>query len=163
VKEAIAMIDFEGSLVIDASPDALFAFVSNPENIPHYQSKVVATRITSVGPVGQGTRFEETVAMGPGKMHVACEIVTFEAPRRVAFSARGKAVHCDAEYTFEPVPGGTRVRVAGCARLQGFRKVMEPLMRGQIRGGVRQELALIRERMAASLTTGPLRAAPAGA
>jgi len=156
------MIDFEGSLVIEASPDALFSFVSNPENIPHYQAKVVSTRITSVGPVGQGTRFEETVAMGPGKMHVSCEIVAHDAPRRVAFSARGKAVHCDAEYTFEPAPGGTLVRIVGCANLQGFRKVMEPLMRGQIRGGVKQELALIRERMTSSPELKHLRAAAMG-
>jgi uncharacterized protein YndB with AHSA1/START domain len=143
------MITFEGTTVVHAPIEDVFAFVSNPANIPSYQDKVVSAQITSHGPVGKGTQFEETVQMGPGKMHVTCSIVAYEPARRVAFAARSNMVHCDAEYAFEATPEGTRVRITGAASLQGWRKLLEPLMRGQIRGAVPRELELIRERVAA--------------
>ena len=99
------MIDFEGSTIVDRPIEDVFAFVSNPANIPSYQNKVVSTRIVSQGPVGKGTRFLETVQIGPGKMDVTCEIAAYEAPRRVAFIARNAVVHCDAEYVSSLRPG----------------------------------------------------------
>jgi len=139
------MIDFQGSIVIPAPPETVFSFVANPQNIPRYQTQVVSLNVSSPGPLGRGTQFEEVVAVGPGKMHVRCEIVGWEPHRRVAFVARGPAVHCDAEYSFDPTPEGTRLRVLGQARLQGWRVLLEPLMRGKIRAAVPGELALVRK------------------
>jgi uncharacterized protein YndB with AHSA1/START domain len=141
------MIEFEGSTIVDRPIEDVFSFVSNPVNIPSYQDKVVSTRVVSQDPLGKGTQFVETVQMGPGKMDVTCEITAYEAPRRVVFMARSHAVHCDAEYAFEPAPGGTRVRIVGVARLQGWRRLLEPLMRREIRRGIPRELQLIRERV----------------
>ena len=142
------MINFEGSIVVPCAPEEAFSFVSNPTNIPRYQDKVVSVTLLSEGNLRQGTRFEEVVKMGPGKMSVACEVVEYTQPRRVAFTARGSMVHCDAEYSFAPVPGGTRVSVAGKAQLQGWRRILEPLMRGEIRRGIPNELRLIQQRLA---------------
>lgn len=107
------MIDFEGSAVVERPIEEVFAFVANPTNIPSYQDKVISTEITSKGTLGEGTQFLETVQMGPGKMHVSCVVTAYDAPRRVAFSARGSMVHCDAEYVFEAAAGGTRVHIKG--------------------------------------------------
>ena len=157
------MIDFEGSLVIACAPEAAFSFVSNPANIPSYQDKVISVTVLSQGRIGKGTRFEEIVKMGPGKMAVSCEIVEYGEPRRVAFSARGTMVHCDAEYSFAPVPGGTRISIAGRAQLQGWRRLLEPLMQSQIRGAVQGELRLIQERLTSQATApGPALAAVTG-
>ena len=51
------MVKIEVSAVIDRPVEDVFAFMSNPENDPQWQSDTAETKITSQGPMGVGTTY----------------------------------------------------------------------------------------------------------
>jgi len=138
------MIEINEEIVVEKPVEEVFAFVSDPANTPRYQPDIVASRIETPGPVRLGTRFNETMKMGPWKMDSSCEVVAFERPRNVTFAATGRTLHYRCQFLFEPVPQGTRIRIAGVARLQGWWRLMEPMMRAGMRKAVPQQLARMR-------------------
>jgi len=138
------MIEINGEIVVEKPIEAVFAFVSDPTNTPRYQPDIVSTRVETPGPVRLGTRFKETMKMGPWKLDSSCEVVEFERPGGVTFEATGQTLRYRCRFMFEPVPNGTRIRIAGTARLQGWRRLMEPMMRAGMRKAVPQQLARMR-------------------
>jgi carbon monoxide dehydrogenase subunit G len=138
------MIEINGEIVVERPVEAVFAFVSDPTNTPRYQPDIVSSRVETPGPVRRGTRFKETMKMGPWKLDSSCEVVEHEQPRLVTFAGTGRTLHYRCHFTFEPVPQGTRIRIAGTAQLQGWRRVMEPMMRAGMRKAVPQQLARMR-------------------
>lgn len=138
------MIEMNGEIVVGRPVEAVFAFVSDPVNTPRYQPDIVSSRIETPGPVRLGTRFKETMKMGPWKVDSSCEVTEHEAPRAVTFVGTGRALHYRCQFTFEPVPEGTRIRIAGTAQPQGWLRLMEPMLRAGMRKAVPQQLARMR-------------------
>jgi carbon monoxide dehydrogenase subunit G len=138
------MIEINGEIVVERPVEAVFAFVSDPTNTPRYQPDIVSSRVETPGPVRQGTRFKETMKMGPWKLDSSCEVVEHERPRLVTFAGTGRTLHYRCQFKFEPVPQGTRIRIAGTAQLRGWWRLMEPMMRAGMRKAVPQQLARMR-------------------
>jgi carbon monoxide dehydrogenase subunit G len=138
------MIEINGEIVVERPVESVFAFVSDPANTPRYQPDIVSTRVETPGPVRRGTRFNETMKMGPWKLDSSCEVVEHERPRLVTFAATGRTLHYRCHFTFEPAPQGTRIRIVGAAQLQGWWRLMEPMMRAGMRKAVPQQLARMR-------------------
>jgi carbon monoxide dehydrogenase subunit G len=138
------MIEISGEIVVERPVEQVFAFVSDPANTPRYQPDIVSSRVETPGPVRRGTRFEETMKMGPWKVDSSCEVVEHERPGHVTFEGTGRTLRYRCHFTFEAVPGGTRIRIAGTAQLQGWWRLMEPMMRIGMRKAVPQQLARMR-------------------
>jgi carbon monoxide dehydrogenase subunit G len=138
------MIEINGEIVVEKPVEVVFAFVSDPANTPRYQPDIVSSRVETPGPVRRGTRFSETMKMGPWKVDSSCEVVEHERPDRVTFEGTGRTLRYRCQFTFEPVPQGTRIRIAGTAQLQGWWRLMEPMMRAGMRKAVPQQLARMR-------------------
>ena len=139
------MIEFKGSIPVECSTEDLFAFVADPTNRPRYDANVVDSRLTGGGPVRVGTLFEESIKMGPWRLHTACEVVAHEAPRRFAFSGRNSMVNFHGEFAAETTPGGTRLTISGRAELVGWRRILQPMLRAECRRSLRRELQRVRE------------------
>ena len=122
----------------------MFAFVSDPANTPRYQPDIVSSRVETPGPVRCGTRFKETMKVGPWRVDSSCEVEEHEAPRGVTFVGTGGALHYRCKFTFEPVPEGTRIRIAGAAQPRGWLRLLEPMLRAGMRKAVPQQLARMR-------------------
>lgn len=119
------------SHTINAPIDITFAVLSDIPRIEQNISAIDAVEIVKMpadGTVGAGTRWRETRTMF-GKAHTEeMEITEFDAPRRYLVEAIGNGAHYRTEFTFEEVPGGTRVTVDFSARaLSLFAKLMVPL------------------------------------
>lgn len=138
------MIEINEEIVVEKPIESVFAFVSDPANTPRYQPDIVSSQVETPGPVRRGTRFKETMKMGPWKVDSSCEVVEHERPGRVTFEATGRTLRYRCHFTFEPVPEGTRIRIAGTAQLQGWWRLMEPMMRVGMRKAVPQQLARMR-------------------
>ena len=70
------------SIHVDASPDEVFDFVSDPWRIPEYVSLVLEILEVSDGPLGVGTKITEKAKPGPFKVTTHWEIVEYEPPHR---------------------------------------------------------------------------------
>ena len=138
------MIEINEEIVIGRPVEAVFAFVSDPAQTPRYQPDIVSSRVETPGPVRRGTRFKETMKVGPWKVDSSCEVAEYEPLRSVTFVAVGRVLHYRCQFTFEPVAEGTRVRIAGAAQPRGWLRLMEPMMRAEMRKAVPQQLARLR-------------------
>jgi uncharacterized protein YndB with AHSA1/START domain len=109
----IKTVDNEVTIVVQASVKQVFNFVSD---IPNYSNWVppnspffMESKVTSEGPVGLGTAFEDKLTLGKSVGRVVeyrpFESLVFEQkwyPESHAFEAR-------VEYHFEPVNGATKI------------------------------------------------------
>src|SRR5262245_34602187 len=138
------MIEFKGSIPVERSPEDVFAFVADPTNRPKYDN-VVDSRLTSTGPVRVGTRFEESLKMGPWRLRTACEVRVHEAPRRFAFDGRNSMVNFSGEFAVDNTGGETRLTISGRAQLVGWRRILQPMLRAECQRSLRRELQRIRE------------------
>ena len=133
------MVHVEGEIVIDRPAEEVFDFVADERNEPRYNPKMRRAELISDGPIGVGTRFEaETVSMGRA-VEMVIEFTGFERPRRIEETVHMSSMDLQGGLTFDPVPGGTRMRWAWNVQPRGVLKVMGPLV---ARMGRRQELTI---------------------
>ena len=136
------MIPIEGEIVINRPMDEVFDFVADARNEPRYNPLMLRAEKLTPGPIGVGTRFRDLVASMGGPAEIAIEIIDYERPRQLTESIRlSTSTHLSTMdirggLTFDPVPGGTRMRWSWEWMPRGVLKLMTPLM---ARLGPRQE------------------------
>jgi len=138
------MISFAGSIDIGCPPRAVFDYLCDPANAPEWQSGVVQSTVTSPGPIGPGTHFEETVRVGLLKVRAACEVTEYERDRRLGFRADSGPLGYGGTYLFEPDDGDTRLTVRGEGTLRGWWRLLEPMLAADVKRQSREELERIK-------------------
>ena len=139
------MISINGTITIARPPEAVFSFLADLNNIPKWEGGVLESKVASSGPTALGTKFTEKVKMDFGTFDAACEVVSFEPPRLIGFTAVSKKLNYKGEYTMDAVPEGTKMTVSGQAGLSGMMKLMEGIMKGQLQKEVDRNLTKIKE------------------
>jgi uncharacterized protein YndB with AHSA1/START domain len=71
-------------IVIGAPPEAVFAYLAQPERLPEWTPGVISVRRTSDGPVGLGTTTEAVVEAFGIRQTLLGRCIAYEAPRRLA-------------------------------------------------------------------------------
>ena len=82
----------------------------------------------SEGPIGEGTRFHTELRTMGRTMPMVVEFTGYERPSRLASATRLSMMETDGALTFEPVPGGTRMRWSWDVRPCGAMKLMAPFV-----------------------------------
>jgi uncharacterized protein YndB with AHSA1/START domain len=98
----------ERTIVIDRSPDQVFAFFANPANDRAWRPHV--KEITANGPAGVGSTIHQVVE-GPGGRGIAAdiEVTAFDPPTRYAFRVIAGPARPIGEFRFAPSGAGTAV------------------------------------------------------
>jgi hypothetical protein len=130
------MIPIEGEIVINRPVDEVFDFVADARNEPLYNARMLRAEKLTPGPIGVGTRFRDQIASMGRPAEIAIEIIDYERPRRLTDSIRLSTMDIRGGLTFDPVPGGTRMRWSWELMPRGVFKLMTPLV---ARLGPRQE------------------------
>jgi uncharacterized protein YndB with AHSA1/START domain len=82
-------------IVVAAPPEAVFAFLADPERLPEWSTGVLSVRRTSSGPVGVGSTSEIEVEAFGVRQTLIGRCLTYEPHRRLAVenrTARGVTV-----------------------------------------------------------------------
>lgn len=121
------------------------------------------------GRPGVGTTGRFRLTEGPIKDLLELRIAELDPARRVVFEVRHPALSWTATSTATPEGSGTRFTYAGELAFKGWRRLLEPLMAGEVRKGEAQEalqLKALLEREASGTSggaagaTSPAEAAP---
>jgi uncharacterized protein YndB with AHSA1/START domain len=133
------MVQVEGEIVINRPVEEVFDFVADERNEPRFNPHMRRAEKITEGPVGVGTRYRsELVSMGRTiKMDI--EFTGYERPRRLASSTHMSSMDTQGALTFDPVPGGTRMRWSWELEPRGVLKLVSPVVAGM---GRRQELRI---------------------
>jgi uncharacterized protein YndB with AHSA1/START domain len=110
------MPHIEREILIDRPVEEVFDFVADGRQEPRYNPRILHVEQLSPGPIGHGTQFRsEGKLMGPIRVEIISQITTYERPQRLRASATTgigalPVMQVQGTQTFDPVPGGSRVR-----------------------------------------------------
>ena len=139
------MIAYDGEVVIDRPVAEVFDFATTFENFPRWSDVTTVKRLSN-GPVGLGTRLQLEMGKGPMKSQIDFETIGWEKDRNWTFrTVSASPIVWDGMFGFEPLgPESTHVRAAGQVTLKGWRKLLEPLVRGELRKNEQAELETLK-------------------
>src|SRR5436305_14972343 len=98
------MLEARGETTINAPIESVFDFLADMRNEPKWLPGASGVRLTSGGPVGQGSVFEGTYARAGT---VTCIITEHERPRRLTVHGEAKGMSFDDAIAPDQVEGGT--------------------------------------------------------
>jgi uncharacterized protein YndB with AHSA1/START domain len=122
------MSRIQREIVINRPVDEVFDFMADGRNEPQYNPHMLRAEQISAGPIGRGTQFRTEVTTRGRSMEMAYEITAYERPQRLALRTIKAVVDVQSTETFDPVPGGTRLRLLWEVEPRGVFKLMTPLL-----------------------------------
>ena len=122
------MARIEINLVINRPVEEVFAFISNPENLPRWRAGTLDIKRNSSEPFGMGSvvggRFTFLGRPFDGNL----EIIAHEPHRRYGTRLTEGPFPLEARYTLEPAGNGTDLTLVIEGEPGGFFKLAEPLV-----------------------------------
>jgi uncharacterized protein YndB with AHSA1/START domain len=137
------MVRAEHSLFIERPPAEVFAYTTDPEKLPEWQS--TALEATMSGPFRQGAHGTEVRKFLGRRMETGVEVTAYEQDRRFALKGVSGPIPFNFEQTLEPSDGGTNVNVVLEAQPGGFFKLAEPLVERAIRRQMRADYEQLKD------------------
>jgi hypothetical protein len=121
------MARIDGEIVINRPVEEVFDFAADERNEPRYNPRMLRCEKLSPGPVGLGSRFRAEMRTRPRPMEMTTEFTGYERPRWLGSTTRMSKMDIRGTLSFDPVPGGTRMRWSWELEPRGPLKLMTPL------------------------------------
>ncbi len=137
----------EESIVINRPRDQVFAYATDPTNIPVWASNFIEFQRLTPGPLRKGTQQRGAVKVAGKRMDFTAEAVEFEDGHRVVFRSIDAPVPFELEGTYEDVADGTRVTLHQESDSFGgfFGKLADPLVTRRFAKDLRTNLDNLKE------------------
>jgi carbon monoxide dehydrogenase subunit G len=120
-------VRLERDILIGRPVEEVFSFVSDPANLPSWQTAVVEVRRPE-GEIAVGSRFGETRHFVGKRFKTTVEVVELERDRVFAIRVVDGPLPITIRHLFAPEEGATRVTIAGEAELRGAMRVAGGIM-----------------------------------
>lgn len=130
------MIKVETQVVVRRPGDEVFAYISNFENNPQWQSGQLEARITSEGPLRVGSTYDQVATFLGRRIVSSFEILEYEPGYLVKASSTAGSFPITFTRTVKPIEGGSEVRAVIEGDASGFFKLAEPLMARMVQRSV---------------------------
>ena len=139
-------IRHEHTIVIERPIEEVFAFATDPENEPLWQSTSLETEQTSGGPVGVGTTFRNTSKFLGRRIESTYEVTENDPPHRQCMRITSGPIPGSGCYALEPTEdGSTRFTQTFEAEAGGFFRLAEPLVGRAIRRQIEADMATLKD------------------
>lgn len=133
------MIKVSTTITIARSPAEVFAFISNFENNPRWQSGMVAARFTSEGELGVGTTYVQEARFLGRRVESTFKVLDFEPGHLVKATSTTGSFPITFTRIVEPHGGTCRVTAIVEGDASGFFKLAEPLLKPMVARSVRED------------------------
>lgn len=134
------------SVVVAASPDEVWAVISDLDSHRSWRPALKEFRQVSDGPVGVGTRIREVLEWRGREIVIDDVVTAFDPPRRLGIHGGWKAAEFDMDLVLEPVADGTTVTMDWPLRPKSLLlKLATPFLGSPMRKATREELELLKE------------------
>ena len=138
------MTSFQASVRIERPVEEVFAYVSEPENFPRWNSAVQTVRKTSSGEEPVGSTYAMTRQLPGGQAENELEITTYERPREFAIRTLSGPTPFVYRYAFSSSDGGTLLELDAEVELPGAAALAGPLARRAVKRGVDGNFATLK-------------------
>jgi uncharacterized membrane protein len=137
----------EDSIIINRSRSDVFAFATDPKNVPLFSSNLIEFEQITEGPVGTGTRNRGSVKVAGRRIDFVTEVVEFEEGEMMASRSIESPVPFELKITYEDAEGGTKV--SWHQESPGFKgffgKLADPLVNRMYAKDVRSNLEKLQD------------------
>jgi ligand-binding SRPBCC domain-containing protein len=136
----------EESIKINRPLEEVFNYVSDVGNFPEWTAHTLEVRKDPAGPPQQSDRFTLAIKSVGRRFETPYERTSYEPNRRYTDRAVGGPIPNQRwDYTFQEVPGGTRLTRAVEAEPAGLLKLLEPLQRRTVQRQLRTDLKTLKD------------------
>jgi uncharacterized protein YndB with AHSA1/START domain len=143
------MAKFEINLVINRPIEEVFAFISDPENLPRWRAATLEVKRISSEPLGVGSTVRGRFTFLGRPFEGNLEIITHEPHRSYATRLTEGPFPLEAHYTLESANGSTRVTLVIQGEPGGFFKLAEPLVVSMAKRSYKADLHNLKEMLEA--------------
>jgi carbon monoxide dehydrogenase subunit G len=123
---------------IGAEPDRLFAFLTDLDNLPRWQSGVESAKQTTPGPIRVGSIAFVRRRLAGQELAVDLEVAVLEPPRRLVLSSEASGFRVEASLDLRPLDG-TGTRLAFAMAIEATNLFMRP-MEGMVASAAEQDI-----------------------
>jgi uncharacterized protein YndB with AHSA1/START domain len=138
----------EASQEVPASPDRVFAFVADLENLPRWQTGIVSAQMTSQPPIRAGSSAHVVRELLGQRLAVDVTVTDFQPGQRLGLRSAASGIGIDAALELTPTGDGSQVRFS--MEISAQNVFMKPL-EGTVAGAAAADLAASLERLRAAL------------
>jgi carbon monoxide dehydrogenase subunit G len=117
----------QGTVFIAASPAEVYAFLSDPANVPRWQTGVVSSERTSPAPTVTGSTGRVVIEMMGQRVTADTVIREAVQDRRLVIGSRASGMSVVGSLDLAPAEGGTKVTFSSEVKAESF--FMAPLER----------------------------------
>jgi len=124
----------ESEVLIKAEPDAVFRFITTPENEIRWQEGAVSTRVTSPGPVQLGSEMDHLGRWLGMRMRTHAVVTVFDPVSAFGYDITTTMSKTPSRmrYLLEQVAGGTKLTLSNTAALPRFVLPFAPLLQRSV-------------------------------
>jgi uncharacterized protein YndB with AHSA1/START domain len=137
-------VDVLTEIEIARPPAEVAAFAADPANATRWYENIESVQPRYAGQPTVGSRAEYTARFLGRSMTYTYEITELEPGRRLVMSTDEGPFPMETTYTWEEVPGGTRMTLRNRGEPSGFAGVAAPLMERAIRRANRKDLSRLK-------------------
>jgi carbon monoxide dehydrogenase subunit G len=138
------MINFEIGILIDRPVQEVFIFLSNPLNLPKWQTMIAKIDPVSEGPVQVGSKFNIHSEMLGRKIDGVMEITEYDPPDKFGFKNVAGPIQVRATATLKPVGTGTKVTLTAQGEPGGVFKLAEGVLAKQVQSQMEDNLKCLK-------------------
>lgn len=139
------MIRFEVTEVVNRPAEEVFAYLTDSEKLPEWQSMVSESRQESPGPMGVGTRVSNVRNFLGRRMEFQAEVTVYEPPERFDLRVVSGPVPFQISHTLEPMETATTIKVEVQGEPGGFFKLAEPVVGRQAERQFKSDFATLKD------------------
>jgi uncharacterized protein YndB with AHSA1/START domain len=144
------VIAFETDVRIERRIEDVFAYVSDPLNLPYWNSAVQAVRKTSAGENGVASTYSMERELPGGRAVNELEVVASEPARRFAIRTTAGPTPFLYRYEFSAENGETVMKLEAEVELPGAAAFLPQLARRLVKKGVHENLATLKQNLEAA-------------
>jgi uncharacterized membrane protein len=134
------MINFEIGTLIDRPVQDVFDFLSNPLNLPKWQTMIAKIDPVTPGPVQVGSKFNVHSEMLGRKIDGVMDITEYEPPARFGFRNVAGPMQVHATAILKTVGTGTKVTLNAQGEPGGMFKLAEGVLAKQVKSQMEENL-----------------------
>jgi carbon monoxide dehydrogenase subunit G len=138
------MINIDLGTLIDRPVKDVFAFVTNLNNMPKWNSAVVSLQQVTPGPMDVGTKFKSVGEMMGRRIEGEVQVTSYEPDSKTGFQMNAGPVQVNVTIAFKTVGTGTKVSLNAQGNPGGLFKLAEPVMAGRIKSMMEDNLARLK-------------------
>ncbi|HUW86157.1 MAG TPA: SRPBCC family protein [Methanoregula sp.] len=139
------MSRIEESVEINCPVEKAFAFTTDAGNWNQWQSILPEAEQTSQGPVGIGTTFKGTSHLMGRTMPWTARATEYEPNGKFAKNINSGSLIIEQHNTYNPTKGGLRFTIAYNVTVNGFLKLLSPMIVRSMRKELQKSLVNLKQ------------------